>query len=201
MLFINLKFQHIWEIIKWYVFTSLCFLQRPTKGPATRLGGLWTLYNERLVLLVLLLPQSLVYMKTDFSMENLVTLEFELGHVYNFLNFRYATIVHTLFITFYKVAKLKSVKYRKLQQNKILLPTVSVAIFVLYPMEYWWARPCLLKIHCKYYKLNTSRYVHSQGRVFLILIYSSFQITRQVCILLIPMYYIVYNILCIWLLT
>ena len=65
-------------------------------------------------------------MKTDFSMENLVTLEFELGHVYNFLNFRYATI-HTLFITFYIVAKLKSVKiYRKLQQNKILLPTVSV---------------------------------------------------------------------------
>ena len=48
-------------------------------------------------------------MKTDFSMENLVTLEFELGHVYNFLNFRYATI-HTLFITFYIVAKLKSVK-------------------------------------------------------------------------------------------
>ena len=84
------------------------------------------MYNERLVLLVLLLPQSLVYMKTDFSMENLVTLEFELGHVYNFLNFRYATI-HTLFITFYIVAKLKSVKiYRKLQQNKILLPTVSV---------------------------------------------------------------------------
>ena len=78
------------------------------------------------MLLVLLLPQSLVYMKTDFSMENLVTLEFELGHVYNFLNFRYATI-HTLFITFYIVAKLKSVKiYRKLQQNKILLPTVSV---------------------------------------------------------------------------
>ena len=84
------------------------------------------MYNERLVLLVLLLPQSLVYMKTDFSMENLVTLEFELGHVYNFLNFRYATI-HTLFITFYIVAKLKSVEiYRKLQQNKILLPTVSV---------------------------------------------------------------------------
>ena len=53
-------------------------------------------------------------MKTDFSMENLVTLEFELGHVYNFLNFRNATI-HTLFITFYIVAKLKSVKiYRKL---------------------------------------------------------------------------------------
>ena len=85
-------------------------------------------------------------MKTDFSMENLVTLEFEQGHVYNFLNFRYASTIHTLFITFYKVAKLKSVKiYRKLQQNKILLPTVSVAIFVLYPMEYWWALLACLK--------------------------------------------------------